>query len=787
MFSVNALHAFLLIILLPCYLSAQDKPDSADYAAGSGGRPVYVTYPSSWIQRDINRLNTLELISEYEVDTLSLYKEMRRLSGRQTIMERDFYTHVHALNLRTIFDIKMELAAMIKKIKTWQHRMRRWNDELTGKTLQIEKISSETRYFRAHGDSLLQLAYAGEVRDLEKRQQASLEKAISLLGRYTRVEDSLNNFSEQVFDLYNDTDEALHRRELYLMHRELPPIWRAGQQDYTASFASTVKTSFFQTLENIRFYAESSIAQLVLFRLLIFFLCLMPLRIFKQKKSNLPIRQEQLMFLGKYPSLASSVMGMALAPVIFIDAPHSFLELIFISLTALVGYLTWKEHPYLNKWAFSVLIISFFLMFLLNFFVTATFAGRIMFSLSVFLLIPLWVIFREIPDYPIKRKKALRVFIAVMAAHILLGWVLTITGNYTLGKSLVLVAFDTMILSMMFYVALHSLLDYLMILTALFNARNHHMRINGQVVHDHLRPLFIFCSVVLIVLGYLINTNLYDVLVMELSDFFVLPRTIGNATFTYGSIAVFLGSVFLAFYIAGLLRNMLDTAPQENKEHRKSNIGSYLLLGRFLIICGGLMIGVIASGVSLNNFTIVLGAVGVGIGFGLQNIASNLLSGIIIVFEKPFVVGDRLEVEHELGRVKEIGLRATRISIIDGSEVLIPNGKLLASDLKNWTLTNNLRRLELLVPADQDADAAQVIKVLRQAAEEQHEVKNEPAVIVELSGMQEDQLLFAIYFWIDDNVSRVVIKGSVLQRVHELFREHQISYPRRDIWINREP
>ncbi|MRG44441.1 mechanosensitive ion channel [Chitinophaga sp. SYP-B3965] len=762
------LRIILLLLLSTSFATAQPKGDS-----------IIVNTPSSWIQRDISFMNNLELTSEYEVDTIAMQREISRLAITLTLMERDFYTQVHSLNLRTIYDIKMEVGAITRKVRKWQQRMRRWNDELAGKTLQIEKITGEIKYFSDHGDSLLKQSYADELTYLQWRHDRAIGNVSRILKVYTAAEDSLNIFSGRAYDLYDDADEALTRREMYLLHRDLPPIWKATQADYTASFTATVKTSFLQTLENLRFYAESSLSRIVLFRILIFLLCLVPLRMFKKKKDD------RLMFLSKYPSLSSTIMGMVLAPFIFIDAPHAFLEMIFISLTALVGYLTWKEHPYLNKKAFFILILSFLLLMLLNFFVTVTFVGRIIFSLSIFLLIPLWIFYKEIPGYPIKRKKAMRAFILVIAAHIAMGWILTITGNYTLGKALILVAFDTVILSMMFYIAIHSLLDYILILTDLFNERNENIRINADLVYAHLRPLFIFISVVLILIGYLINTNLYEILIIEFRDFFTQPRTIGDGQFTFGSVAIFLGSVFLAFYIAGILRNMVG-AREDSKEHRKSNIGSYLLLGRFLLICAGFFVGVVASGVSLSNFTIILGAIGVGIGFGLQNIASNLLSGIIIVFEKPFVVGDRLEIANELGRVKEIGLRATRLSIIDGSEILIPNGKLLANDLKNWTLTNNLRRLELQIPTDQEVDHAQVIGLMQQALAEIPEViKTSPNYAV-VSGVVEDMLMFTLHFWVEDSENRIVMKGKVLGRIHELFKEHKISYPRRDVWINPE-
>ncbi len=113
-----------------------------------------------------------------------------------------------------------------------------------------------------------------------------------------------------------------------------------------------------------------------------------------------------------------------------------------------------------------------------------------------------------------------------------------------------------------------------------------------------------------------------------------------------------------------------------------------------------------ASGVPVDKITIVLGALGVGIGLGLQNIVNNFVSGIILIFDRPLQIGDVVEVGSHTGRVQEIGLRSSTLLTNDGAEVIIPNGDILSGQIVNWTLTNNQRRLvmELTVNGSNDME-----------------------------------------------------------------------------------
>ena len=123
-----------------------------------------------------------------------------------------------------------------------------------------------------------------------------------------------------------------------------------------------------------------------------------------------------------------------------------------------------------------------------------------------------------------------------------------------------------------------------------------------------------------------------------------------------------------------------------------------------------------AGGVELNKFTVLTGALGVGVGFGLQNIVNNFISGLILQFERPIHIGDVLDVDGTTGKVTRIGIRSSTVKTFQGAEVIIPNGNFISGKVINWTLSESQRRVDLPVGVAYGSDPKLVSKLLDQAA-----------------------------------------------------------------------
>ncbi|MEB0250224.1 mechanosensitive ion channel, partial [Mucilaginibacter sp. 5B2] len=161
-------------------------------------------------------------------------------------------------------------------------------------------------------------------------------------------------------------------------------------------------------------------------------------------------------------------------------------------------------------------------------------------------------------------------------------------------------------------------------------------------------------------------------------------------------------------------------------------------------------LAITASGFPLDKITIIISAFGIGIGFGLQNIVNNLVSGLILAFEKPIQIGDIIEVDNRSGTIMEIGIRSSKIATSDGAEVIIPNGDLISHHVINWTLSNNNRRIELIIGVAYGSDIERVKGILTDLLCNREEIMDNPAPLIFVHNLTENSVDFRLLFWAAD-------------------------------------
>lgn len=166
---------------------------------------------------------------------------------------------------------------------------------------------------------------------------------------------------------------------------------------------------------------------------------------------------------------------------------------------------------------------------------------------------------------------------------------------------------------------------------------------------------------------------------------------IGSITYTYGDVLLAVAVVAMANWIQKNLKELLDQPGAQNNQRRIA----LLPLVRVLVFIIGFLIGIRILGLGIDKLTVIVGALSVGIGLGLQNIINNFVSGVILVFERPFKVGDYIELADKKGQVKQVGIRSSTLLTDQGAQVIIPNGDLLSGRLVNWTFEESDIRLNL--------------------------------------------------------------------------------------------
>jgi len=210
-----------------------------------------------------------------------------------------------------------------------------------------------------------------------------------------------------------------------------------------------------------------------------------------------------------------------------------------------------------------------------------------------------------------------------------------------------------------------------------------------------------------------------------------------------------------------------------------SSLIYYLLM--LIVVLGA----VNAAGVELNKFTVLTGAFGVGIGFGLQNIINNFVSGLILQFERPIHIGDILEVDNNTGKVSRIGIRSSTIGTFQGAEVIIPNATLISSKVINWTLSESRRRRELSVGVAYGTDPKRVLKILRDAAARHELVLTKPEPMAYFTGFGDSALNFELHFWVMQENNGMQITSEVALAAMQMFADAgiEIPFPQRDLHL----
>ena len=209
-------------------------------------------------------------------------------------------------------------------------------------------------------------------------------------------------------------------------------------------------------------------------------------------------------------------------------------------------------------------------------------------------------------------------------------------------------------------------------------------------------------------------------------------------------------------------------------------------LVKILAITVALLFALSSLGVDLTAFAVFSGAIGVGIGFGLQKIFSNLVSGVILLLDKSIKPGDVIAIDNYYGKVDSLGARYVSIITRDGSEYLIPNENLVTGQVENWSHTNNLVRLKVPVGVHYKSDVHKAMDLCLEATGEVDRVLKDPKAVCLLKGFGDSSVDLELRFWINDPMNgRANVMSQILLKIWDKFHQHniEIPYPQRDLHV----
>ena len=311
------------------------------------------------------------------------------------------------------------------------------------------------------------------------------------------------------------------------------------------------------------------------------------------------------------------------------------------------------------------------------------------------------------------------------------------------------------------------------------------VRLHGALITARCRTLIRLAAVIL---WAGISLSMFGVL-GDLSaaglNFLQFRWKLGAAEISTQDVAAFFAVFLSAVIFSRMLRFVLTEEILPRIRLPRGVPGAVDVLSRYGVLLLGFLIALAAAGVDFSKVTLLISALGVGIGFGLQNLVNNFVSGLILVFEHPVQVGDQVEVGPLSGEVYKIGFRASILRTADGADVIVPNSELIGSRVVNWSLTDPLRRISIAVSVAYGTDPNRVMDIMSEVARKHPAVLAEPAPLVVFDRFADSSLNFTLLCWA--LVQRWFLTRSELTiAINNAFKENgiQIPFPQQDVHVH---
>ncbi|MFZ4548377.1 MAG: mechanosensitive ion channel domain-containing protein [Bacteroidales bacterium] len=525
------------------------------------------------------------------------------------------------------------------------------------------------------------------------------------------------------------------------------------------------------------------------------------LYLFVRLKKNIQIRDSgfghfyKLIFLKvlSHPFSTSLILTIFSTFLIFPNRPIFFRQFVgyliaYPLLLVLSRLLDKKFHFYIYAFG-AVIVFYMFLVILPSEFLIYRVILLFIAAVEVALLSIFLMSYNRENSLTAGQKQVVYGFVVLHLVLAFIGFVANISGRLILTEIVLSAVFFNIFDGLVLFITV-LILDGL-IATGIDTAKGQRInvfRMHGELVKRKTIRLLNKITMFLWVALILKNFQLLEYVSKGVASFFKAKISIGSASLSLDVFVVFFVVIYISIVLSQIIRIVLEEDVLNRFSLSKGLPHTIAMLVRYSMITAGFFLAVNAAGIPVDKLTIILGAMSVGIGFGLQNVFNNLVSGLILLFERPIQLGDTVQVGQLTGNVESIGLRSSNIKTFDGAEVIVPNGQLISNEVINWTLSDQKRRIEINVGTSYNSDPEKVHSLLQGILNSHSDILQDPAPAVFFHGLGESSLDFVLLFWIADYNHSRRIKSEILFSVFAVLKQNniEIPFPQRDLHLRSE-
>ncbi len=725
-------------------------------------------------------------VKEYIGDLSSIERTLHFmdsvLSSGSTIAE---------VNLRNISSFKVIAMQFDKSLNNWKSEFENYNEKINSSFLQIAEKRNQPLFQKLLKDSILQVQYVTQLNYLDRNVEILKAKRDSIFRNIATFESRVAKAFIQNGEL---TEEIQYRIFLYsktLFGKTHKYLWEDDGIIYETPLLIDIKTAIIRATHFFNFFVENNLPLLLFtFGLSCLFLLwvLSTIRILKKKKLDSVL--SPLRFLGKSPIAACFLLLFIIYPFVFSMPPAVFVELMWFIAGIIATIFIWKHDKNISRFIWLIILFLFIYFGIDNLLYAYSLEERYALLIgNVIALVIGWIIIKGNSFDPYKKNWIFRWSFFIFISANALSAIFNIFGHFAFSKLLA----NTSVLQLVLAVSLNQLSEIFTEIIFIQLEKNKDTSYAVYMEFDNIRKKFKsflnLAAIIVWVMGFLWSLSFLSTIQQYFNEFLSAKISIGNFSFTPGSALIFSITLLISVLASNFIAILFGSSEQQFASTKKSKIGSWMMLLRLGVISSGFLIAVAAAGIPVDKLAIVFGALSVGIGFGLQNVVGNLVSGIILAFEKPMQIGDVIEIGNQNGTVKHIGIRSSKITTFDGAEIIVPNGDFITQKLTNWTHTNQFRRIELLIGVAYGSSVEKVSDLIMEMIVKQPNVMSYPKPLVLVHEFADSSINFRVLFWTRDYESWIELKSDTLSDIYNIFAENGITipFPQQDLHIKQIP
>jgi potassium-dependent mechanosensitive channel len=733
-----------------------------------------VPYMVNKIESYTYSLNRAENFFDNGFDTTDILQTLSGLERRLNFFHTRLNRNDLPLNLRNLNTSSVMLGES-------QETLEGWDANLTSYSSQLNNIHQQIRIVK-HDSSLLNDSLNAI---LHGQMNAVYSRSLSLDSTLHTTTFKINALRNRVSinlllikDLQTEISDHRQAIDQAMWKQEEPPFFQSCATDYEASFEQVLQDGMSRSGRVIQIFMKTtwdtrSVNLGIWLILLIWFLIILHA---VRKKPEREVIFRNLTFMKKSAILTSLLLLVTYGPFLYVSAPAAYVHLnellrLFLLAILLFPYLTRQ-----GKAAWIVMAAIWISFAIDDILLDSAFGERwgLMIGGVSFLALCIWLLRNKTIVFKnLEGSRARKWVLAISLLQILASIICNLNGRVTLSKLLAFSSIDSLVFALTLKVCCTILVDAVYTQSEVFHNRFFAF-LNYVDLKNILRRVLWVVAIFLWVLSILRNLMLYRQVSEIVLNFINKPRTIGSFNFSYSSGILFILIIWISSVLSQFVNFFFDES-QNPGPHKKTRLGSIALLVRIAIWTGGFLIAVAAAGIPINKISILIGALGVGIGFGLQNLVNNLVSGIIIAFERPIQIGDTIEVGGKIGTVQEIGVRSSQINNGEGANIIIPNGDLLSQQLINWTMHNRNKRLKIMISIPYSSDFRKARDLILAELEKSEKIMRDPKPAVSVETFTNNSVNYEVKFWVPDMSETGNTRNELMLNIIEAFKKNEIA------------